>query len=436
MFDKALVRGLLAAALLSITFATRSDGATITIQVQPLADIWSGFSSSNPDEFTAYNGSVYFRASDPTHGRELWRYGPGGVQLVADVISGSTSSYPGAFTVFQNELYFRASKGSLDDFALWRYDGSSVSQASLLYAGASPNYASDICVFQNRLYFALREPSTGIELWSYDGANLALAANINPDPTDSFFVSYGSSWPSHFQEYAGNLYFQACSSTSAGYQPWRFNGTTASLAADLRGFSPFIFNGALYFTAQDKIQNGTGLWRLDGASVSQIPTDGIVINGNMTVVGNNLYFVASDAAHGTELWRFDGTTVSLAADINPGPNGSMISNLAAMGDMLFFSAVDKTVSGPQGGQVTASNSAGVELWVYDGVTASLAADINPGAGSSSPGSLFGYENHLYFAAVDGVHGSELWVAQIVPEPSIIVFIITAAVSLFIYGLRR
>src|SRR5262249_30836050 len=48
----------------------QSDGTDIgTVMVQ---DIYPGSAGSNPSSLTAMNNKLYFAATDPVHGRELW----------------------------------------------------------------------------------------------------------------------------------------------------------------------------------------------------------------------------------------------------------------------------------------------------------------------------------------------------------------------------
>ena len=70
-----------------------------------------------------------------------------------------------------------------------------------------------------------------------------------------------------------------------------------------------------------------------------------------------------------------------------------------VGDTLYFGATD--------------GSSGHELWAHDTSNASTwrVADINSGTGSSNPGYLHGDHlvgDTLYFSATDGSSGYELW----------------------------
>jgi ELWxxDGT repeat protein len=65
-------------------------------------------------------------------------------------------------------------------------------------------------------------------------------------------------------------------------------------------------------------------------------------------IGATTYFNATDAAAGSELWRTDGTTAgtTLVKDIDPGPspNGEHATELAAIGNTVFYSGYDKPTS--------------------------------------------------------------------------------------------
>ena len=93
-----------------------------------------------------------------------------------------------------------------------------------------------------------------------------------------------------------------------------------------------------------------------------------------------------------------GPTATLVADIHPGA-GSGPQSLTAAGDRVYFSATDGTH--------------GRELWVTDGSASGtrLVRDIRPGSAGSAPRSLTRVGPRLYFSADDGSHGRELWVTD-------------------------
>lgn len=97
--------------------------------------------------------------------------------------------------------------------------------------------------------------------------------------------------------------------------------------------------------------------------------DGSSEPAQLTVVGDKLFFFATDSTHGRELWMTDGDTTRLVRDINPGPASSVNFFTAAYKDQLYFRANDGTH--------------GQELWRSDGQTTELLADISPGPDGSS-----------------------------------------------------
>ncbi len=107
----------------------------------------------------------------------------------------------------------------------------------------------------------------------------------------------------------------------AWYRAWKYDGTTATLAADIRQGSA----------------GSTPLW--------------------LTVYNGALYFTADDGVHNRELWRYDGTTATLAADIGAGSNGSNPGWPTVYHGLLYFGAWDglhfRRQRGPNSGASTA-----------------------------------------------------------------------------------
>lgn len=123
------------------------------------------------------------------------------------------------------------------------------------------------------------------------------------------------------------------------------------------------------------------------------------LNGvsQLTAVGNNLFFSATDDTTGSELWKTDGINTNRVADIRPGPLGSSPYQLTAVGQALFFEAFDDTSGG--------------ELWTTDGTTTNRVADLRPGSYSSRLANLTAVGSTLFFVATDGNSGSEVWTSD-------------------------
>ena len=87
-------------------------------------DIYPGPQTSSPAGFTRSGGVTFFTATDPTHGRELWRSDgtTAGTLLVKDIVAGLGSASPTSLTDVGGTLFFRISGGALGD-QLWKSDG-------------------------------------------------------------------------------------------------------------------------------------------------------------------------------------------------------------------------------------------------------------------------------------------------------------------------
>lgn len=233
-------------------------------------------------------------------------------------------------------------------------------------------------------------------------------ADINSGPN--------SSNPYYMAVYNGILYFGADDGDGAGIELWKYDSAsnTASRVADIYNGAgnssprfPAVYDGELYFSANGGDGAGIELWKynsatdiasrvvnIDGGAFSSFPT-------HLAVYDGALYFNAdgNDGA-GYELWKYDSTTniASRVVDIYSGPLASSPYGLTVYNGELYFRA--------NGG-----DGAGNELWKYNSATnmASRVADIYSGPLSPNLGNLAVYNGALYFSANgnDGA-GNELW----------------------------
>lgn len=350
---------------------------------------------------TEYDGKLFFRANNLDYGNnvELWAFDGTVARMMADIKSGPTGSDPTDLTVLNDTLYFCADNGS--GSKLWQYHavrGASIAPG----ATALAMLPQALFAYAGKLYFrATRFSDIGTELWSFDGTNQT--------PID-LFPGKGSSYPQHFIGFNDMMFFNANGTMNQGTELWCFNGTgmptEAARIYPNNGSSPenfAVFNNQLYFSANDGV-HGRELWCYDGthATLAADIMPGEPYSSSnpsgLTVFNGKLYFCAADKVHGYELWSFDGTTAAMVAEINPTPDpgdgdtflmDASPNNLTVFDGQLYFSAID--------------GSHGRELWAYDGSTVRLVRDLNPGIYGSDVTELTVYDGALYFSADDGYY---------------------------------
>lgn len=247
-------------------------------------------------------------------------------------------------------------------------------------------------------------------------------------------------------------------------QPARLLADVADRALDhasrfLLPPSAVVLDGVVYFAHDDGVA-GQELWRSDGTEAGTWRVRDICPGRcwaqitEIAVVGSRLFFGADDGVHGSELWTSDGTTAGtrLVSDLVPGLPGSRPEWITAFGERVFFTAHDTlhgrepwasdgTSGGTQflgdlrSGEVSSQagdavaiaggilffaddGAIGLEPWFTDGTAAGtrLVEDIRPGSAGSGGGGqprlrypiVLPFAGRAWFAANDGVHGSELW----------------------------
>ncbi len=232
--------------------------------------------------------------------------------------------------------------------------------------------------------------------------DINMVPGSGPDPTVSAIV-------------AGNsLYFTVSGAlwksdgTAAGTQP--VEGTGAILGVQFKA----VLGDILYFTASDG-GHGVELWQTDGTlegtrMVRDIkPGRGGSGIQSLVAFRGELYFGANDGVHGFELWKTDGTKdgTVLVTDLNPGSNGSALFSLRAGGDGLYFSESSLVCGKPAALYTTDGTASGTRLlrqFVTQG-TSSIGFETCFGW---PPGDFRSFGGLTYFIASDGVSGLQLW----------------------------
>jgi ELWxxDGT repeat protein len=311
-------------------------------------------------------GKLVFSGNDGIGGRQLWTRDLNGVvSQVGNINAGGGSDPAGLGSLGTITEAFAANDGS-NGRELWLTNGTTVTLVKDIYVGFRSSDPIALTVVSSTLYFSADAFLSGRGLWRSDGTlgGTSLVADINP--------GIGNSSP------------QPIIATSS---------PTQTLT---------IWNGALYFTANDG-SSGRELWKYNFVNPPVRVADiyngaGSSLPANFVISGTpTLFFAADDGVHGRELWKTDGTLTGtvMISDINPfGDSNPSLSGV--VGGMLLFSADDGTN--------------GREYRTSDGTPAGtqLLKDIYPGLGDGSPTLLDGpFGGEFYFTAIMTTTGREL-----------------------------
>lgn len=286
----------------------RSDGTAAGTTL--VRDMTSGDEGS-PEitQLTAAGESLFFVATDPTHGRELWRSDgtAAGTELARDIWPGAAGAQPSSLTAVGDAVFFFARSGE-STLELWKADAAGTALVKRLdQEPASP--IRNVFDLNGVFLFSHEDPAHGLELWRSDGteAGTFLVQDIVPGPAGGL----GSSFQS-FERLGDSILFLAHDGIH-GAELWRSDGTAAgtALVRDIR--------------RGPKGQE----WK------TPLPF-------SIAAAGGVAFLTARDGIHGHELWRTDGSRKGtyLARDIRPGPAGSDPSLLSPSDDAVFFSAYD------------------------------------------------------------------------------------------------
>lgn len=264
--------------------------------------------NNNYPQNAAIGSTLYFSGLD-ANGMELWKTDgtAGGTVMVADINSGSASSSPSTLTVLNNNLYFNATIPATGS-ELWKYDGVNASLVKDIIPGTLGSGPSSLVVSNNTILFRAGTPASGSELWITDGtsANTLQIADINPGNANSTPNILTPGNPVYFSAtngVNGTELFKYDNNGDALAGPHRFYVNDNNTAGDVFTLAignnanngskafPFATIEYAYSIAQpgDSILVDAGTYNLSGATIS--------LSKSMTLLGTNYQVSPNDAGN-------------------------------------------------------------------------------------------------------------------------------------------
>ena len=400
----------------------------------------------SPGFFCTVGSTLYFLATGPYSGRELWKTDGTyeGTRLVRDVHPGYNSANIRFLTNLNGVLYFFASNGSEE--GLWTSDGTEDGTVWVTGLGGSSPALPPLLI-GGTLYISASSVNGG-ELWTTDGTAEG-TRRVKVWGPETGYPMYN---PGQLTDVGGVLYFNNTTQVTPQQMTlWRSDGTTEGTVpvvdsvnmAEIAGlggqalfaagdelnysllvtdgtpagtqvlkefdFGPGDFKvcgGLLYFTAESREDYNTRIWASDGATTYKVdgfsyrPWGLANLNGKLLYVA--LYDDNESKTH-CGLFATTGAGGALLAVINPTLFYGYGDYAAVVDDVMFF---------------TAENShGGVGLWKSDGTAPGtmMVSDITPVPVGIAPADLTACGGKLYFSAGDEAHGHQLWTSDGTPE---------------------
>ncbi|MEM9829950.1 MAG: T9SS type A sorting domain-containing protein [Bacteroidota bacterium] len=416
------------------------------LQAQHLVkNINSGSADSNPEQFTAIHGRMYFIATQTITGTDyenIYYYTDGAI-----VSSTKELKYPGSDTdelvrlVSANDkLYFFSLRN--DATTLWMADGTSVQEIQNFGNDPGDSYsvfqASNVYQMNNLIFFTMSSTlwvinTTTDTVYALDSSLYVVADSFSgavvgntfyffaykpggnglwsTDGTTATYVSANDAQvgKGHLLGYNSRLYIIDQGTTNS---LWVKDGSSApTMVKDLGTLDPYIeflagYNGHVYFTNYNTTETSLQLWQTDGTEANTGLFDPIIAGEEFSSIDDAIvydgklfftayYWGASPDPTSNVYWT-NGTpgTVNAVAINSDLTVGSSPRHLTVLQNKLYLSADD--------------GSSGQELWRINGITPSLVGDINTGSSDSSPQRLTAWNDDLFFSADDGGIGTEPW----------------------------
>ncbi len=327
-----------------------------------------------PQEMLGTLGDRLFFSAMDASGSELWKSdgSPESTVRVKDIAAGFTTdgSNPLLLTAFKGRVYFAVRPYGKPD-SVWVSDGTAQGTTALRIPGVQ---VEQIIATGDHLYVLADLDA----VWATDGASAP--------------VRVVSDFTTGLRVFDGVVY-------ALGNGMCRIDGTAVvACAPKVERPTEAAFAGGHVFIAKsgrlavsDAALSGTQIIGAATGSPSGV--------GELTALGDAVYFIADDGQGGEALWQSDGTesgtrmvsSIIQAEDIRQ----VTVTTMVAAGGRLFFA-------------VRGLESDGGDLWRSDGTAAgtSLIARLSSDFFSGNTLAVLG--DQVLFPFADPQHGSELW----------------------------
>jgi large repetitive protein len=411
----ARTRLLLRVAVACIMGSALVPGAAQAARLAPLAnpparpaaslvdDLAPGPASSDPQDLTAMNGTLFFTAWTPGHGRQLWRTnGTAKGTVMLTHVAGPAGADPQDLTVADGVLFFSASD-PLHGRELWKSNGTAAGTVMVrdIVPGPAGSNPQDITYAvgqqapnppnQVLVYFSAWSAGHGRQLWKSNGtaAGTVMVTNVHPGA-----AGLG---PEDIAPLVDTTAMFSGDDGVHGREPWVTDGTTA----------------------------GTKMYQdLNPGRAGSDPADITPQVYNVGILASLpiWYFSANDGTHGREFFvAYDNDPPADVYDINPGPASSDPGPFDSVAVETGLLAATSATSGRELFEVQQPPLPPLDVGPQPG-TATQVPGVGPGRGSDpapAPTTQIGIDpfplpvTRTYFTGDDSGHGRQLWQADAV-----------------------
>lgn len=366
-------------------------------------DISQGGYGSNAYSAVQLNNYTIFAGKNNSQGYsiytyEIWRT-DGTPEGTVRLYSDGDGGATYVLARVNNVVYFNGTKDGKRH--LWKTDGTVEGTVIVKTFDDYDYYPIYFYALGNTLYFDANTDEYGRELWKSDGteAGTVLVKDLSEGTANSSITDFCA---------VNNYLVFVAYIEGGGSQAWVTDGTsegTKMLSPATVGSFGLLknFNGYVYFGGY--LNGAEYLFKTNGTVEGTSAVKQVSVYPYSVEMNNTLYFIGH-YMNGNELWKTDGTEAGtmMIKDINPTGNAFEFNDykrkLIATSQKVYFAANDGVN--------------GTELWQSDGTAngTTMVKDIYPGASDGMSADFkddfLTINNTVYFTANDGIHGTELW----------------------------